>query len=327
MTILMAADAGDEPLDVSVILVNYNTAKLLAPCLDRLAAALQGLRAQVFVVDNASRDDSVRILRERYAHYEIVANTTNVGFGRANNQVLDRVRGRYVLLLNLDAYIEPDAIAKTIGYMDAHPRCGVLGARLVTEHGQLQPSCRYFPTPWNVFLHRTGLSRFFRGVRLVDDMTWDHATPRACDWVPGCYYLVRKSVIDVVGLFDPRYFLYCEEVDHCRAVKRAGWEVVYYPGTTVVHIGGESARSDSELSGARQIAALQLESETLYNRKHHGRLGAWGGLVLTALADLWIIGRLLVRRRTLRGVRECVRETGLAVRTFVRTGGGRRPMH
>src|SRR6185295_2299899 len=112
-----------------------------APCLDRLAAALQGLEAQVFVIDNASRDESVRILRERYAHYEIVANSKNVGFGRANNQVLDRVRGRYVLLLNLDAYVEPDAIAKTIAYMDAHPRCGVLGVRLVTEDGQLQPSC------------------------------------------------------------------------------------------------------------------------------------------------------------------------------------------
>ena len=316
---------GDEgSFDVSVILVNYNTADLLDPCLERLAAALAPLRSQVFIVDNASRDDSVRVLRERFGHYQIVENARNVGFGRANNQVLPFVRGRYVLLLNLDAYVEPDALVKTIAYMDAHPRCGVLGARLVTEAGDLQPSCRYFPTPWNQFLARTGLSRWIRGVQLVDDMAWDHATERACDWVPGCYYLVRKSVIDSVGLFDPRFFLYCEEVDHCRAVKAAGWEVVYFPGTTVVHIGGESAKSESELSGGRQIAALQIESEILYVRKHHGALGAVGALVLIAIADLWSALRQLVRRRSWRAVSAPLRETGIAIRAFIRTAGGRR---
>src|SRR6185295_2450780 len=147
------------------------------------------------------------------------------------NQVLDRVRGRYVLLLNTDAYVEPDALSKTIAYMDAHPRCGVLGVRLVGSDGGLQPSCRYFVTPWKLFLMRAGLSRFFPRTRLVDDMSWDHASVRACDWVPGCFYLVRKQVIDAVGLFDPRFFLYYEEVDHCRAVKAAGWEVVYCPVT------------------------------------------------------------------------------------------------
>ncbi|POZ99712.1 glycosyltransferase family 2 protein, partial [Pseudomonas sp. MWU12-2312b] len=109
--------------------------------------------------------------------------------------------------------------------------------------GDLQPSCRYFPTPLNVFMARTGLERFFPGVKKVDDMTWDHNSVRECDWVPGCYYLIRREVIDQVGLFDPRYFLYYEEVDHCKRVKQAGWKVVYYPHTTVVHIGGESAKS------------------------------------------------------------------------------------
>ena len=132
--------------------------------------------------------------------------------------------------------------------MDSHPRCGVLGVKLVGPDGSLQPSCRYFPTPWNVFLATTGLNRFFPGTRLVDDMSWDHASVRECDWVPGCYYLVRREVIERVGLFDPRYFLYCEEVDHCRAVRQAGWSVIYYPFTQVVHIGGESAESEGPLT-------------------------------------------------------------------------------
>ncbi len=316
---------GQGGCDVSVILVNYNTVDLLTPCLERLSVALEPLHAQVFIVDNASRDDSIQILRDRYSHYEIIENTRNVGFGRANNQVLDRVLGRYVLLLNLDAYIEPEAIVKTIAYMDEHPRCGVLGVRLVTESGDLQPSCRYFPTPWNLFLQRTGLCRWFPRVQLVDDMDWDHAATRSCDWVPGCYYLVRKTAIDAVGLFDPRYFLYSEEVDHCRTMKKAGWDVTYFPGTTVMHIGGESAKSESTLSGGRQIAALQIESEILYFRKHYGWFGAFAGLVLTALADLWSVLRVL-RRGTWHGVGTVLRGTGTAIRAFIRTSGGRHPV-
>ena len=142
----------------------------------------------------------------------------------------------------------PIRLLKTVEFMDSHPRCGVLGVKLVGPDGSLQPSCRYFPTPWNVFLARTGLHRFFPGTRLVDDMSWDHASVRECDWVPGCYYLVRREVIEDVGLFDPRYFLYYEEVDHCRAVRQAGWSVIYYPHTQVVHIGGESAESEGPLT-------------------------------------------------------------------------------
>ena len=105
-------------------------------------------------------------------------------------------------------------------------------------------------------------------------MDWDHASVRECDWVPGCYYLIRREVIDQVGLFDPRYFLYYEEVDHCKRVKQAGWKVVYYPHTTVVHIGGESAKSVDQLNvDGRQIPTLQIESELLYFRKHHGLPG------------------------------------------------------
>ena len=185
----------DGPVDVSVILVSYNTAHLLAPCLDRLEAASQGLAVQVIVVDNDSRDGSLQVLRERHGRHEIIGNSVNVGFARANNQVLDRVRGRHVLLLNTDAFVEPDALRSTVAYMDANPGCGVLGVRLTGRDGELQPSCRYFPTPWNVFLQRTGLDRFAPGTRLIDDMRWPHDSVRSCDWVPGCFYLVRTEVV------------------------------------------------------------------------------------------------------------------------------------
>ena len=217
----------------------------------------------------------------------MIANTVNVGFARANNQAIPRVRGRYVLLLNTDAFVSADTLPKTVKFMDAHPSCGVLGVKLVGEDRSLQPSCRYFPTPWNVFLASTSLQRLFPRTRLVDDMNWDHASVRECDWVPGCYYLVRRQVIDDVGLFDPRYFLYCEEVDHCRAVREAGWKVVYYPFTQVVHIGGQSAATSAALHPvSRQISSLQIESELLYFRKHHGLTGVLVSVLLAMLRDV-----------------------------------------
>lgn len=283
-------------MDISVVIVNYNTGHLLPEVMRCLRAARGGLQLQVIVVDNASNDDSRRILRGECADCQVIENAANVGFGRANNQALEHARGRYVLLLNTDAFVATDTLTKTFAYLEGHPECGLLGVRLVGRDGSLQPSCRYFPTPWNQFLVRAGLVRLFPRVRLVDDMAWDHASERECDWVPGCYYLVRRQVIDQVGLFDPRYFLYYEEVDHCRVVKAAGWKVMFYPLTTVVHIGGESARSHGQISEAgRQIPALQIESELLYFRKHHGLPGVWAVVALEHAAVLLQALRLLVK--------------------------------
>jgi N-acetylglucosaminyl-diphospho-decaprenol L-rhamnosyltransferase len=290
-------------VDLTAIIVNYNTRELLAQCIDALRHGARGLRLQVVIVDNASRDGSAELLRRDFGDCVLLLNSDNVGFGRANNQALAIARGRYLLLLNTDAFVAPDSVRQTMRYLDEHPACALLGARLVGRDGVLQPSCRYFPTPWNEFVARAGLQRFFPRTRMIDDMSWDHASPRECDWVPGCYYLVRKSVVDQVGLFDPRFFLYYEEVDHCRAVKAAGWKVVYYPHATVVHIGGESAKSDAELTSAgRQISALQIESGLLYHRKHYGRIGLWSNVVLTMLADALLALKWLLRRRTLRGL-------------------------
>ena len=284
--------------DVSVVVVNYNTAHLLPEMWSALDRARGTLNLQIFVIDNASRDDSVAKLRLESPDAQLIVNPTNVGFGRANNQALPFATGRYVLLLNTDAFVAPDTLSKTVAYMDAHADCGILGVRLVGRDGALQPSCRYFPTPWNVFLHRTGLARLFPGQRLVDDMSWDHNSTRECDWVPGCYYLVRREAIEQVGLFDPRYFLYYEEVDHCRVAKQAGWKVVYFADTSVVHLGGESAKSDCELTASgKQIEALQVESELLYFRKHYGLAGALISALSSSLADAVVALKQSLRRR------------------------------
>ncbi|QXH54087.1 glycosyltransferase family 2 protein [Pseudomonas fakonensis] len=298
----------EKPVDVMV--VNFNTAGLLQPMFDALRRAGGETLASYLVVDNASADDSVARMAQVCPDALLLSNTRNVGFGRANNQLLEHLRGRYALLLNTDAFVAPDSLAKTLDYMDAHPECGVLGVRLVGREGDLQPSCRYFPTPLNVFASRTGLGRFFPGLKMVDEMTWDHASVRECDWLPGCFYLVRREVLDQVGLFDPRYFLYYEEVDHCKRVKAAGWKVVFYPHTTVVHIGGESSKSVSELEAAsRQISAYQIESELLYFRKHHGVAGLALHMLLVCLGDAVLALKALLKGHGWPAIHACWRHT------------------
>lgn len=311
-------------VDVSILVVNYNTAHLLREMWGALKASQGSLKLQTIVVDNASRDDSLATLRAEMPEALVIANAENVGFGRANNQALAAgVRGRYVLLVNTDAFVSENTLSSTVAYMDAHPRCGLLGVHLVGRDNVLQPSCRYFPTPWNVFLARSGLTRFFPKVRMVDDLNWDHATARECDWVPGCYLLIRKELIDQVGLFDPRFFLYFEEVDLCFAAKRAGWQVVYFPDTQVVHIGGESAKSDAKLTQAgRQIATLQIESELLYFRKNHGLPGVLASVALTTLADMILLAKHLIRGRGAAGVPSFFKHSLTVWRLFARTHWG-----
>lgn len=292
------------PLDV--LIVSYNTSSLLENMFRSLRQSGYAGVLRCLVVDNASGDDSVENLRNNFPAAHLLVNKKNIGFGRANNQFVEHIQGMYVLLLNTDAFVAPGTLSETVEYMEKNRECGVLGVRLTGRDGELQPSCRYFPTPLNVFLSRTGLDRFFPGVRLVDDMNWDHASVRECDWVPGCYYLIRREVIDQVGLFDPRYFLYYEEVDHCKRVKEAGWKVVYYPHTSVVHLGGESAKSAGEITASgHQLSALQIESELLYFRKHHG----WGGLVfhmiLVTLGDLLLALKALLKGRGLAAIAAC----------------------
>jgi N-acetylglucosaminyl-diphospho-decaprenol L-rhamnosyltransferase len=310
--------------DLSVVVVNYNTRHLLPEMMAALAAAADGLSLQVIVIDNASRDGSADYIRQTWPHVELLANAANVGFGRANNQALPLIRAANVLLLNTDAFVRSDSLRAALGVLADQPECGIVGVRLIGRDGSVQPSCRYFPTAWNLLLVSTGLAKLFPGVRLVDDAHWNDREPAECDWVPGAFLLIRKALIDRVGLFDPRFFLYYEEVDLCRVVKAAGWTVRYCPDTDVVHIGGESARSDGNLSAAgRQLPALQAESELLYFRKHYGLPGVLGGLALGLLGDAILAAKQLLGRA--RGAGRPFSHSALAWRLFVRTRLATRP--
>ena len=313
---------------ISVILVSYNTAKMSVEALDSLFTSQGDFTFEIFVVDNASKDNSVQVIQKAYPNITLIKNKENVGFGRANNQVLDFAKGEYVLLLNTDAFVQAETLQKSVQYMQAHPRCGVLGVKLLGRDGELQPSCRYFPTPFNLFASRVGLHRLLPNIKMVDDTDWNSSLTQNCDWVPGCYYLVRKSVIDQVGLFDPLFFLYSEEVDHCYATKKAGWEVTYFADASVVHIGGESAKSDNAIEPKnRQVNRLRLESELLYFRKNHGLLGMINHILLTNLADLYDLIKSLVRLKGLNSFVGTVKSSALIWQVLVQTQWATKSTH
>jgi N-acetylglucosaminyl-diphospho-decaprenol L-rhamnosyltransferase len=312
--------------DVDVLIVNYNTAGLIPEALGALEAGAGRLTYRILVVDNASSDGSRLLLESRSDVSMTIYNQRNLGFGRANNQLLPHLLSEFVLLLNTDAFMEPFALEAAVEHMRSHPRCGIVGGRLTGEDGALQPSCRYFPSPWGMFVHGMGWQSWFPNARLVDDFAWPHDQVRSCDWVPGCFYLVRRSVLDQIGLFDERFFLYYEEVDHCRRAKSAGWEVHFLPAARVMHIGGASAQTSSSFNTrSRQVSALQVESELLYFRKHHGLAGLALQMALVWLATSVQCFKDLARRRPWTVLRHNVDEAMLTTRLFLATRMGASP--
>ena len=311
--------------DISILVVNYNTRSLLDGMFDALKAASIDISLQIVIVDNASSDGSVDHIRQNYPEVDLIANENNVGFGRANNQGWQLCKGRYVLLLNTDAFFKPDALNRSLQYMEENNDCGVLGARLIDDSGGLIKSCRFFPSVWHNFMLQTGLIKLFPAAVGRDQGEFDCCTDKACDWVPGCFYLIRRETIEQVGLFDPRYFLYYEEVDHCRAVKQGGWQIACLGDVEVMHLVGASSKDESGVERQdNHLTDLLLESELLYFRKHHGAFYALWDVLLLLMSDLIKMTKDLLKGR-MGSLKSNFRHMRIEVEVFLRTRCGLRP--
>jgi GT2 family glycosyltransferase len=268
----------DRP-DISIVIVSFNTRDLTREC---LAAVLgEGIQAEVVVVDNASRDGSADMVEREFPRVKLIRSQTNLGFGNANNLGFGVCSGRYLVLLNTDAFLAPGALVRAITHMDQTPAAGLGGARLKSRDGTDQPSARSFPTPWLELFTFSGLSAKYPGSRLFGhlDRTWaDPDAASQVDWVRGGFSIIRREALDQVGVFDPRYFLYYEEVDLSRRIRQAGWEIWYWPDIVVTHIGGESSKTVTHLtmaSGGAQLTLWRMRSQLLYYRLWHGGWAAW----------------------------------------------------
>lgn len=271
----------DSRPDVSVVIVSLNTRKVLHECLTTLAREAGGLRVETIVVDNASTDGSADLVAAEFPGAVLLRSDINLGFAAANNVAFARATGRYVVLLNSDAFLTPGALSGVVRAMDADPGVGLAGVRLTGRDGSWQPSARLFPSLLNDFLSLSGLSVRFRHSRFFGrmDRSWsDPLQPAAVDWVPGAFSIIRRSVLDEVGFFDEQFFLYYEEVDLCRRIKSAGYTIWYWPEYVVIHLGGESSKTVKRLtmsSAGSQLTLWRMRSALLYYRKHGGWPGAW----------------------------------------------------
>lgn len=269
------------PLDVSIIVVNWNTRDLLRDCLHSVLVATQSVAYEVIVVDNASADGSVAMLEREFPAVSVVANGVNLGFAAANNQGIRLARGRYVLLLNSDTIVMDRAVDKTVAFADRHPDTAVTGCRVLNPDGSLQHTCFMFPSLLNHLLFATYLYRLFPGSRFFgrEQMTWwDRNDSREVDVVTGCYMLVRTDAIDRVGPMDDEFFMYAEETDWCYRFRTSGWRCRFTPDAQIVHIGGGSAPT----LGSRR-ARITNRSFARYMFKHWSRPRAVAGVYLIAL--------------------------------------------
>lgn len=225
-------------MDVSVIIVSYNSRSQLEPCLNSLKSQKLFDRTEVIVVDNASSDGTPVMVRDRYPWVRLAAGQKNVGFSRGVNVGIRDARGRFLLILNPDTVLREDSIEKLVDFMEATPDAGIVGPKLIFHDGNLQYSCRRFYN-WRVLLlRRTLLGKVFRNSQAVAShlmLDYDHESTRDVDWILGACMLVRREAVESVGLMDERFFLYFEDVDWCYRMKQKGWKVYYHPEAIVVH--------------------------------------------------------------------------------------------
>jgi N-acetylglucosaminyl-diphospho-decaprenol L-rhamnosyltransferase len=244
--------------DLSVSIVNTSSRELLLACL----GTLRGTKAEIVVLDNASEDGSAEAVRERFPEVRVIAQEFRAGFGANHNTVIRATSGRYVYVLNEDTTADDWAFERVVAYLDAHPKVAVLGPRLVYPNGGLQDSAWRFPTP---LVSTLGLLT----VGKVGIKQSGGYAPRAVDWVMGAALVLRREALDQVGLFDEDFFLYSEEVDLQFRLRRAGWEVHYFPAATVVHHESQFSAEIPE----RRINEM-WRSRHRYWRKHHSSAGA-----------------------------------------------------
>lgn len=261
-------------MDVSVVIVNWNTRDLLRDCLASIVRETQGISYEIFVVDNASKDGSGQMCRDEFPQVALISNDVNRGFAAANNIAMQRTSGRYTLLLNPDTIVLDNAIGRCVAYADEHPDIGVLGCRVLEREGQLQRTGFSFPSLSTLFCQLSGLCRLFPRSPIFSKAQlgwWERDSIKDIDVISGMFMLVRQTAIRQVGLMDERFFVYAEETDWCFRFAQAGWRRVFYPHAQIIHIDGGS-KSTSQVN-VKMLVQLQ-KSLLIYVRKNLG-LSSW----------------------------------------------------
>ena len=291
-------------IDLTISIVSYDTEDLLKACLNSIYQNTEEINYEVIVVDNNSTDGSVDMIKEEFPQVKLIRNKENLGFAKANNQAIKKSKGRYILLLNSDTVVIPDAIRKMINFMDTHPEAGVVGCTKLNPDLSIQPSATVLPNIWIVLFRffrlkqllpspeqRRFVGKFFGpilGKTMSSYLGWysDNKIKeaRSVDFVTGACFLIRRETVGDVGLLDENFFMYLEDADWCLRIKWKGWQIYTHPDARIIHYGGENLRS------ALGVFSLErCKSRYYYFEKHCGKKSIF-------LLKLIIISALVLRK-------------------------------
>lgn len=237
-------------IELSVIIVNYNTKEIILSCLNSIKKHTKNVSFEVIVVDNASTDGSLDILRKR-KDIKLIRVTENLGFAKGNNLGIRVARGNYVLLLNSDTELFENSFRKMIDFLSVNNEVGIAGCSLLNKDGTKQSNGGHFPTLLKVFLWSSFLDDFpgMDFFKLYHPHVPFYEKQRELDWITGAFFMVRKEILNEAGLLNERFFMYVEELELCYRVKQCGWQVFYTPITSVTHLGGASSTPKNAILG------------------------------------------------------------------------------
>ena len=260
-------------MKLSVIIVSYNVKYYLLQCLDSLQKALDGVDAEIFVVDNHSKDETPNYINDRCKGIKLIASNHNNGFAKANNMAIKRASGEYVLLLNPDTFVGENSIKECLCFMDTHPQVGGLGVQMLKNNGERAlESRRGLPTPTVSFYKMCGLcakyptSKRF-GRYYMSGMSWDE--PGRIEVISGAFFMTRRNALAKTGLLDEDFFMYGEDIDLSYRLLIEGFENWYLP-TRILHYKGESTQKSSF-----RYVHVFYKAMLVFFRKHYGHLGFW----------------------------------------------------
>lgn len=277
-------------MDLSVIIVNYNVKALLEQTLLSVYKAKANLQTEIIVVDNHSADDSCDMVREKFPDVLLIDNKENLGFSKANNQGIRMASGRNILLLNPDTVLSEDSLVKTVEFLDTHADAGALGVRMIDGRGEFLPeSKRGLPTPAAAFYKMSGLSRLFPKSKTFGAYHLgylDEKQNHRVDILSGAFMMIKKSVLDTVGLLDESFFMYGEDIDLSYRIIKAGYHNYYFSGTTIIHYKGESTKKHS----VNYVRIFYLAMAKFASKHFSKQEGKWFGLLI----KLAIFGRAVL---------------------------------
>lgn len=273
---------------LSIVILNYNTCDLLKQTLESIETPVSH---EIIVVDNASTDDSVEMVREQFPKVKLIQNEINGGFATGNNIGLRKARGKYLMLLNSDTTIQGKALQVLIDYLHQHTQVGIVTPKLVLSDGSLDPAChRGLPTIWNSFTYFSKLEKIFPESHVFGGyhQTWKDMTKiHPVEAVSGAAMMFPRKLLTTIGYLDEQFFMYAEDLDYCKRAHDAGFEIVYNPQAVVIHYKGQSGTHSLNPETRTNTRRYFYETMKLYFRKHYGQTyPAWVLYLLEKAIDL-----------------------------------------